>query len=161
MPEHMDSFYQEKFEELRGKRVYISCPWNLLHEMATAGLALGQEAMFAPDSVVFTGGGAKGLVQPEGWENDVCRFLGVKSLKMGCGLSEVMVIHPMCSHSHYHIAPWVIPFVLDPDTSEILPRQGKVTGRAAFFGLLARHAWGGFITGDEITIDWDSQCGCS
>ena len=160
MPAHMDAFYQEKFEQLRGKRVYISCPWNLLHDMAQAGLKKGQEGMFAPDSIVFTGGGAKGLVQPDGWEEDVCRFMGVRSLKMAYGMSEVMAMHPMCSEGRYHMAPWVIPFVLDPDTSEVLPREGKVTGRAAFYGLLARHAWGGFITGDEITIDWDSRCGC-
>ena len=160
MPTHMAAFYSEKFEALRGRRVYISCPWNLLHDMAKAGLEQGQEAMFSSDSIVFTGGGSKGLVQPEGWEDDVCRFMGVSSLQMGYGMSEVMAIHPMCSHGHYHIVPWVIPFVLDPDTSKVLPRKGKVTGRAAFYGLLARHAWGGFITGDEITIDWDTPCGC-
>ena len=79
---------------------------------------------------------------------------------MGYGMSEVMAIHSMCSHGRYHIAPWAIAYCLDPKTSEILPRKGKTTGRAAFFGLMARHAWGGFITGDEITIDWDSQCPC-
>ena len=25
---------------------------------------------------------------------------------------------------------------------------------------MARHAWGGVITGDEITIDWDNECAC-
>ncbi len=56
--------------------------------------------------------------------------------------------------------PWVIPFVLDPDTSEPLPRTGRQTGRAAVYDILLRAHWGGVISGDEVTIDWDLQCPC-
>ena len=56
--------------------------------------------------------------------------------------------------------PWVIPFVLDPETSELLPRRGVQTGRFAFFDLAADSHWGGLMTGDEIEIDFDAQCGC-
>lgn len=160
MPAHMDKFYKEKFEELKGKRIWASGTWNLMHKMATAGLDKGQENMFSADSVVLSGGGAKGLTPPENWEDDVCKFIGIEQLSMAYGMSEIFGHNRMCSHGRYHMVPWIIPFVLDPDTSEILPRKGKTTGRGAFFGLLARHAWGGFITGDEITVDWDSQCGC-
>ena len=75
-------------------------------------------------------------------------------------MSEVMAMHQMCEHGHYHIAPWVIPFVLDPDTSAILPRKGVTTGRAAFFDLGADSHWGGFISGDEISVHWDEPCPC-
>ena len=51
-------------------------------------------------------------------------------------------------------------FVLDPDTGENLPRTGRVTGRAAFFDLGAECHWGGFITGDEITVNWTDFCSC-
>jgi hypothetical protein len=54
----------------------------------------------------------------------------------------------------------VIPFQLDPVTSKVLPRKGRVTGRAAFFDLGADERWGGFITGDEISVDWDTPCPC-
>ncbi len=160
MPERIEAFYADLFQQLEGERIYTTGTWNLLHGMATAGLDNGQEGLFASNSVVLTGGGAKGLTPPDNWQDDVCRFLGVPSLRMAYGMSEVFGINPMCSHGRYHMVPWVIPYMLDPDTSAPLPRTGKVTGRAAFFGLLARHAWGGFITGDEITIDWDSACPC-
>jgi hypothetical protein len=54
----------------------------------------------------------------------------------------------------------VIPFLLDPDSSEPLPRHGKQTGRAAFYDFLNQSHWGGIISGDEITIDWDTACPC-
>ena len=34
------------------------------------------------------------------------------------------------------------------------------TGRAAFFDLGVNNHWGGFISGDEVTIHWDEQCPC-
>ena len=66
----------------------------------------------------------------------------------------------LCENNHYHIAPWIIPFVLDPDTSAILPRTGSVTGRFAYYDLLPDTHWGGFVTGDEVTMTFDRACGC-
>jgi len=34
------------------------------------------------------------------------------------------------------------------------------TGRFAFFDLLAESYWGGFITGDRITMYWGDDCEC-
>jgi hypothetical protein len=53
----------------------------------------------------------------------------------------------------------MIPLILDPETSELLPRKGAQTGRAAFFDLAINGVWGGLITGDKIEIDW-SDCPC-
>ncbi|MCY1302249.1 hypothetical protein D9M70_518980 [compost metagenome] len=50
--------------------------------------------------------------------------------------------------------------MLDPETGKALPRTGRQTGRAAFFDLGADLRWGGFITGDEITVEWDKPCAC-
>ena len=49
--------------------------------------------------------------------------------------------------------------MLDPDTSTSLPREGVQTGRAAFYDLQAETYWGGFVTGDEVTVDWN-PCKC-
>jgi len=160
LPNYLQTFFRDTFAKLKGKRIWASGTWNLMHEMATSGLAQGQENMFSPESIILSGGGAKGMTPPENWEQDVCRFIGIERLTMGYGMSELFTHNIMCSAGRYHITPWVIPFVLDPDTSKVLPRKGVVTGRAAFFGLMARHAWGGFVTGDEVTIDWDSRCDC-
>jgi hypothetical protein len=52
----------------------------------------------------------------------------------------------------------MIPMVLDQDANE-LPREGVQTGRFAVFDLLAESYWGGFISGDEVTIHWDDESG--
>ena len=160
MPRHLAAFFERMASELKGKRVYVSATWNLLHNMAKAGLERGLEGVFAPGSFLSTSGGAKGIVQPEGWRDDVLRFTGAKRLNETYSMSEVVASHTRCEHGHYHFSPTAIAFVLDPQTSRPLPRTGRVTGRAAFFDLGAESRWGGFITGDEITVDWDTPCPC-
>lgn len=75
-------------------------------------------------------------------------------------MSEISAMHWACDEGRYHVQPWVIPFLLDPGTSEPLPREGRQTGRAAFYDFLNRSHWGGIISGDEITIDWSTPCPC-
>jgi hypothetical protein len=161
MPRHLAAFFERVADELSGKRVYIGATWNLLHDMARAGLARGLQNVFGADSFVATTGGAKGVVQPEGWRDDVLRFTGAKVLNESYAMSEVVGgSHMRCEHGNFHFAHTVIPYVLDPETSKPLPRTGRVTGRAAFFDLGADIRWGGFITGDEITVEWDAPCPC-
>jgi hypothetical protein len=152
-------FLDEIPRKLRGERVHFSGTWNLLYDMSVNGLNAGIRGIFASDSVVMTGGGAKGQVIPADWEKRVMEFTGVPRLCRGYGLSEVMAGHMLCEHDQYHIEPWVILFVLDPDDGSILPRSGIQTGRAAFFDLMANSYWGGTITGDEVTID-HTKCPC-
>jgi len=160
MPDYLPVFFAGIVRELKGKRVYISATWNHLHNMAKAGLANGLENVFAADSYINTTGGAKGIERPEGWEDDIKRFTGVARLNEAYSMSEVIASHPRCERGHFHFAPTAIPFLLDPVTSKPLTRTGRVTGRAAFFDLGAETRWGGFITGDEITVEWDEPCPC-
>lgn len=160
MPKHLEAFFERIAHELKGKRAFIYATWNLLHNMAKAGLARGLEDVFAADSYITTSGGAKGMVQPEGWIEDILRFTGAKKLNQSYAMSEVLGSHMLCEHGHYHLNPTVIPFLLDPETSRPLPRTGRVTGRAAFYDLNTETRWGGFISGDEVTIEWDEPCAC-
>lgn len=161
MPAHLSAFFEAMATKLRGKRVYIGATWNLLHGMAKAGLERGLERVFHPDSFVSTTGGAKGVVQPEGWREDVLRFTGAKRLNETYAMSELLSgSNPRCEHGNFHFAHTVIPFQLDPETSRPLPRTGRVTGRAAFYDLGADIHWGGFISGDEVTVEWDAPCAC-
>ncbi|VVM58468.1 hypothetical protein [Pseudomonas fluorescens] len=160
MPQHLETFFNQMTSELKGQRVYIGATWNLLHSMAKAGLERGLEGVFHPDSYVHTAGGGKGVVQPEGWREDVLRFTGAKVLNESYAMSEVFGAHTKCEAGHFHFAHTVIPYLLDSETSKPLPRTGRVTGRAAFFDLGAEFRWGGFITGDEITVEWDKPCSC-
>ena len=156
----LEAFYQRLLGELKGQRIFTIGTWNLLLDLAQKGLTNGQEALFSSDSVVLSGGGSKGITPPENWKEEVSRFIGISSIGMNYAMSEVMGFNKMCSEGRYHIVPWIIPYMLDPETSKPLPRTGTVTGRAAFFDLIARYHWGGVITGDEVTIDWDSKCAC-
>ncbi|MFV3368890.1 hypothetical protein ACNFH5_12035 [Pseudomonas sp. NY15435] len=161
MPQHLATFFEDIATRLKGKRVYIGGTWNLLHNMAKAGLERGLEGVFDRESYIITTGGAKGVVQPEGWREEVMRFTGVKALYESYAMSEVVSgSHLRCEHGHYHFAHTAIPFLLDPETSKPLPRKGRQTGRAAFFDLGADVHWGGFITGDEVTVEWDAPCAC-
>ncbi|MFF0247860.1 hypothetical protein ACWEU6_05725 [Streptosporangium sandarakinum] len=155
----MGRYVEELAERLAGRRVVSLSLWATYHEMATAGLARGIEGVFAPDSVIFPGGGAKGTALPADWARDVERFAGVPALRYCYAMAEVIALNLICPRGRYHIEPWVVLYVLDPDTGAPLPREGTRTGRAAFFDLLADVCWGGFVSGDEVTVDW-SPCGC-
>jgi len=160
MPEQMDRFFDRAMEELRGERIFLIGTWVLLHGLASRGLARGFEKVFSPDSILITGGGAKGVTPPDNWQDDVSRFVGVPRFKGLYAMTEGLARHTTCREGHYHLAPWIVPYVLDPDTSKPLPRQGTVTGRMAFYDLLVDSHWGGFISGDEVTINWSDPCPC-
>jgi hypothetical protein len=146
--------------ELRGKRVFMTNTYNLMYNLAAAGLAEGGRADFAPNSAILTGGGAKGQVLPEGYMDVIREFYGGIRIQEGYSFSEHNGVHFACDENRYHLQPWVIPFVLDPDSSEPLPRAGRQTGRFAVYDVINQSHWGGVITGDEVTLDWDEQCPC-
>lgn len=159
-PEDIKAFYTDIREKLAGEKVYVFGAWSMLYNVASAGLEKGYENVFSPDSMLVTGGGAKGQTVPPDWEDQVKRFFGVPKLLHGYGMSEIMGIHKLCDHNRFHLEPWTILFILDPDTGAPMPRKGVQTGRAAFYDLLAETYWGGFVSGDEITVDWDTPCAC-
>jgi len=159
-PQEMAAFFEKLSRELAGKRVFMTSAYSLMHEVAAAGLERGVKGVFAPNSAILTGGGTKGFVLPENYMDVIREFLGVDRIQEGYGMSEISALHWACDEGRYHVQPWVIPFLLDPNTSEPLPRSGVQTGRAAFYDFLNASHWGGIISGDEITIDWDTPCPC-
>jgi hypothetical protein len=159
-PEDLDNFFTTIAEKLRGKRVFMIGTYGLMYDVAKAGLERGISGVFAKDSAILTGGGNKGVVLPDDYMDVIHQFLGVDRIQEGYGFSEQSAFHWACSEGRYHVQPWVIPFVLDPDTSEPLPRTGRQTGRAAVYDVLLKAHWGGVISGDEVTIDWDLHCPC-
>jgi len=159
-PQEMAAFLDRMTEKLRGKRVFIIGAYNLMYDMAKAGLEKGISHVFDPESAILIGGGLKGFVLPENYMEVIHEFLGVDRIQEGYGMSEISAMHWACDEGRYHVQPWVIPFLLDPETSNPLPRKGRQTGRAAFYDFLNPSHWGGIISGDEITIDWDTPCPC-
>ncbi|MCW2794995.1 hypothetical protein [Nocardioides sp.] len=159
-PEELAAFFERLTTELRGRRVFMIGTYNLMYDIAKAGLDRGIKDVFAKDSAILTGGGAKGFVLPDNYMDVIREFLGVDKIQEGYGFSEQNAFHWACDEGRYHVQPWVIPFVLHPDTSEPLPRKGVQVGRAAVYDVLNKSHWGGVISGDEVTIDWDLECPC-
>jgi hypothetical protein len=131
-----------------------------LHRLAVAGLKRGYEGIFAPDSFAAGGGGLKGVALPVDWRETVARFLGPIKPTPGYGMSELVGIVRPCSQGHFHLPPWQIPFLLDPVSGAQYPRGGVRKGRFAAFDLNAGSYWGGFITGDEVTLSWGDTTPC-
>ncbi|MGE3690806.1 MAG: hypothetical protein AB7F98_05450 [Novosphingobium sp.] len=156
----MDAWFTKLMEEYRGKRVKIGGTAGDLIRTARTGIARGLKPSFAPNSFISTGGGLKGLKDPpEDWEAFVIDYFGVERIAAIYGMSEIMGTCPKCSHGHYHIPPYTLAVLLDADNKE-LPKQGSQTGRFAAFDLLAESYWGGFISGDRVTIHWEEDCPC-
>jgi len=162
MAESLPRFIDETVAQLEGRRIWMLATWNVLYAIAKAGIDRGLEHVFAPDSLVTTGGGAKGQVVPDDWEQTVQRFIGVDHVQHSYVMSEITALNKMCEHGRYHFEPWIIPFVLDPGDGSPLggrDRVGEHTGRCAVFDLVAATYWGGFITGDEVTMSFE-ECDC-
>jgi hypothetical protein len=159
MADSMPRFLDHVVEDLRGERVWLLATWNVLYSIAKAGLDNGLTNVFSPESLVTTGGGAKGAVIPDDWQDTVKTFMGVEQIQRSYVMSEITAMNKMCEYGRYHFEPWIIPFVLDPGDGRVLPREGEQTGRAAVFDLMPESYWGGFITGDEVTASFE-ECRC-
>jgi hypothetical protein len=152
-------FIDELAHELAGRRIWLLATWNVLYELARSALDSGLERVFACDSLVTTGGGAKGQLVPDDWEQTVRRFTGVDRIQHAYVMSEITALNKLCEHGRYHFEPWIVPYVLDPEDGTPFPREGEHTGRCAVFDLIAATYWGGFISGDEVTLSFD-ECAC-
>jgi hypothetical protein len=111
---------------------------------------------------MFVAGGMKGRALPDDYRDVVKRFLGVDRIGAGYGMSEVTSITSSCAEGYFHLQPFLIPYILDPKSGTPLPRTGVQTGRYGFIDLMAETYWGGFLTGDEVTINWGDRepCAC-
>ncbi len=158
-PARAAAWMESLVTELSGKRVFLFGPAPLMYDVATAGLAQGKTCNFAPNSAIQVGTGGKGFALPDDWEEVIMRFLNCQKNNYFYGFSEQTLISVSCEHGRFHLPPWSIPLILDAQTSELLPREGRQTGRAAFFDLAINGIWGGLITGDKVEIDW-SECPC-
>ena len=67
----------------------------------------------------------------------------------------------MCPAGRYHIPPNIMPYVIHPQTGAVLPRAGVQTGRFGFIDIAAQLRWGGFLSGDEITLNHGDTAPCA
>jgi hypothetical protein len=134
-----------------------SLHWTLVEHARRRGVA---DRICHPETVITTGGGLKGSQAPADFREQIIGFYGIEpaNVQNSYGMSEMIGTGPWSDAAQgYAICPWIVPFVLDKAGEKLLnPASGKgiVEGRFAFFDLLAEGYWGGFITGDKVTIDF-------
>lgn len=156
----MQEWFAGLADRFRGERVRIGGTTADLVRLALAGREAGVTCEFAADSLLMAGGGMKGYRDaPADWEDLLLDFYGVDRILSMYGMSECMGTAPLCEAGYFHFFPYTIPILLDEDAVP-LPRSGVQTGRLALFDLLAESYWGGFISGDKITVHWDGDCAC-
>ena len=160
MPAQQLEFVNRMINKLQGERVFVMSTSNLLYAAAKRGVEEGLSGVFAPDSVFMGGGGAKGVPLPDDLEEVVCKFFNTDRMIASYGMTEMNSFSVLCEHDRYHVMPFVTVYLLDLDSGQPLPRRGTQTGRAAFFDMTQDSTWGGIVTGDLVTIDWDHQCEC-
>jgi hypothetical protein len=158
--ERVDQFVTEAAERFGGQRVVIGGVWPSMVDAAEAAARLGLRDVFDPSSFLMSGGGEKGRSLPENAPELVLQWTGAQRLQEGYGMSELMGSNSKCSHGKFHLNPWLVPYVLDPDTLEALPSGGRVTGRLAGIDLMASSYWSGYISTDFVTLTWEPTCGC-
>jgi hypothetical protein len=156
----LESWFSTMIEKFKGRRVRIGGTFGEMYRVARAGLDKGVKCQFAADSVMIGGGGMKGYKDaPDDWEDQVKEFFGIKKLCNQYGFSECIGNAPLCDHGFFHFFPYTAPLVVDSDGSA-LPREGVQKGRLVLVDPIPTSYWGGFISGDEVTMHWDEDCPC-
>ena len=156
----VEAWFDSLVERYRGQQVRIGGILPELLRLAMAGQEKGLKCEFAPGSVVTTGGGMKTLKNPpENWQEIILNFFGVERLSTLYGFSEIMSAAPECPNGFYHFFPYAVVMLMG-ENGEALPREGVQTGRLSVFDLLAETYWGAFVSGDEVTVHFDDDCGC-
>jgi hypothetical protein len=160
---NIDAFIDNLMIQHRGRRVFLSAPLLQMIPLAQECDKRGLVADWAPGSYIVTGGSGKGETigagQANGW-HELCRKVFPLPFHEVYGMTESTGISRKCSAGNHHMPPWITLFQLDPESSKPLERRGVQTGRLALFDLLPSSFWGGSITGDRITIDWNGGCSC-
>ena len=157
----VDRFLDELIVKRRGERIFLFAPYGQMIAMVEEMQKRGLKAEWTPDTYILGGGrsGSKGVTYRDDWWEFLKEYIPY-TYNETYGMTESTGAARRCSHGNFHIPHWVMTFLLDPDTSVPLERKGRQTGRLALFDLLAESYWGGAITGDRITIDFDGGCGC-
>ena len=157
-----DALINDMVENHQGQRVIMFGTRNHLFKVVERLEEKGVTGAYAPGSVFQYGGLWDNNVEPENWKARTQKALGLApdAMMEAYGMSEVLNFFDRCEHNHYHLPASIVPFVLQPDSGDQKPRNGVQTGRFAFLDLMAESYWGGFVTGDKITINWDGDCSC-
>lgn len=161
MPKLEEAMFQDLVTNYRGQRVIMFGTRGHLFKLVEGCEKRKLKSAFAPGSVFLYGSFFMGE-EPENWEERTREALGLKkeSMMEVYGMSEVLNFFDRCEDGHYHLPVTLVPYVLNPESGDQYPRKGVQTGQFAFFDLMADSYWGGFVTGDGVTVNWEGRCPC-
>jgi hypothetical protein len=115
---------------------------------------------FNADNALYVGGGLKGAKLPADYREQIVETLNIRHICQHYAMQEINTQAPRCAGGRYHLAPWVMPLILDePGEKLVGAPKGEVEGRAAFFDLSLDGRWGGVISGDKIHVNF-GKCAC-
>jgi hypothetical protein len=150
--------------EARREKLHISGLWAGMYEVAKAVRDMGYSAKdFNPDNSIYVGGGLKRAKVPDNYREFVYETFAIAPERnyQNYSMQELHSGMPRCQKGNrYHLPPWLVPMILNKEGDALLPRKrGEYEGRAAFFDLSIDGRWGGVITGDRVSIDFN-PCAC-
>jgi hypothetical protein len=152
----------EALVKARGDKLFLSGLWASLFKVAEAVRALGYSGKdFREDNTIYIGGGLKRAVLPPNYREYVFETFNLSPSRVFqmYGMQELNTGMPRCRAGRYHVAPWLMLLMLDQAGEKLMPQSGEVEGRAAFFDLSLDGRWGGVISGDKISVNYDG-CAC-
>ncbi|MEO6718698.1 MAG: hypothetical protein ABIM50_15795 [Novosphingobium sp.] len=152
----------EEIVRHREKKLMVSGMWSGLYAVAKVVRDMGYSAKdFNPDNCIYVGGGLKRALLPDDYQEFVHETFNIPHNRdfQNYSMQELNSGMPKCREcGRYHVPPWIIPMILDKDGDTLLPYDlngGEIEGRAAFFDLSLDGRWGGVITGDKISLDYN------
>jgi hypothetical protein len=159
----MDGFVDRLLAH-RDEPIVVSALWAQHMAIIERAHARGIEGGdFHPESMINAGGGLKGVALPPDYKEQVDRFYGKVIRNNAYGMTEMAQTCPKCEAGRYHRPPGLIWLLLDQDGEKLLTAKdgegGVVEGRFAFLDLLYEGRWGGLISGDKVSIDFN-PCPC-
>jgi len=156
----MENWFARLIEQFKGQQVKIGGTFSDLYRVTVAAREKGLKCEFAPGSVLQGGGGMKGYKDaPDDWEDQVKEFFGIDRMGNQYGFSECIGNAPLCEAGFFHLPPYSVPLLMDRD-GNAMPREGVQKGRLVLVDPIPVSYWGGFTSGDEVTVHWDEDCDC-
>lgn len=132
--------------------------WAIMQQAREAGVTDGD---FHPDSLVYAGGGLKGIPLPPDYREQIYGFYGDTRRYLAYNMSESDPTAPMCEAGRYHQPPWVMWLILDQPGEKLAEvHEGIADGRFAFLAFNYEGRWGGLISGDHVQVDFSGSCPC-
>jgi hypothetical protein len=130
--------------------------WQMVERGRELGVAAANPH---PDSVISVSGGSKGLVLPPDFKEQIYAWFAPASHYEQYGMSEMAGYARKCETGFYHWPPWTELLILDETGEELLPDEGRVTGRLALFDPLYSGRWGGVVSADKVNANF-GRCTC-